>query len=538
MGIILRWGLLLFIFSGFQVRAQSTGKTQIREGRNFSEYQIPKGKTLYSLSKETGVPQDTLVHFNPALAQGLKTGMLIWIPGALVPSPTPVESGKSAFRHEVKAGETLFGIAKKYALSVDELKKQNPQAAEGLQPGTILLVYPKPGMRPEKSDNTASEQAAEQQTEPQPKENSSPVATSPCAGVKANRASYKVKAALMLPFYAASGEENASKARIGLDFFAGAKLALDSLEKAGYQLDVHVFDTQADSNQIERLIQSGDLASMDIIIGPLYASDFKAVAQYARAKGIIAISPFSQSDAILESNPQAVKVSPDQKRLVQGACEFLSSELKYAEFWVIRNANAKDQDLVNAALESLKAKEGIKVEEVTYSGAGDLLAKMDESKEYVLVFPTTVQIQVIDVLNRLNSGRLGKRMILVGLPEWNNYENIEFDFLNNLRFTYPSVSHTDYTSPASLRFQRMYREEFKGEAGNYAYQGYDITQYFMRLLGDYGKLPTECIPSVPPYCGFASCFEFRQSGQGNGYENQFVNVLRLEDFKAVRLNKP
>jgi LysM repeat protein len=43
--------------------------------------------------------------------------------------------------HEVRRGETLFGISKKYGMSADELRRLNHLSENSIQPGQRLVVY-------------------------------------------------------------------------------------------------------------------------------------------------------------------------------------------------------------------------------------------------------------------------------------------------------------------------------------------------------------------------------------------------------------
>lgn len=60
-----------------------------------------------------------------------------------VPKPveTTVENGDSIF-HEVKPGETLYSISRKYNCSVEQLKQWNPQLRNVLKSGEKLILHP------------------------------------------------------------------------------------------------------------------------------------------------------------------------------------------------------------------------------------------------------------------------------------------------------------------------------------------------------------------------------------------------------------
>jgi LysM repeat protein len=105
---------------------------------------VSPGETIYRISTKYKVPISDLIELNPELEGGLKVGQIISIPynPALAlkeekentisiannddnnTSTTENNSSKSNI-HIVQAGETLYGLSKKYGVSVEELKKWN-----------------------------------------------------------------------------------------------------------------------------------------------------------------------------------------------------------------------------------------------------------------------------------------------------------------------------------------------------------------------------------------------------------------------------
>jgi LysM repeat protein len=119
--------LILLAFTGSFVdqtlAQQDTSRVYEWNGRQVKYMKIPKGKTMYSLSKETNITQDSLIAINPELSNGLKTGMTIRIPVGFISKTADKQTEKqnSSLEHIVKTGETAFGISKKYGLTTEEL---------------------------------------------------------------------------------------------------------------------------------------------------------------------------------------------------------------------------------------------------------------------------------------------------------------------------------------------------------------------------------------------------------------------------------
>lgn len=511
----------LLLLAQHVIAQKSDTSIVLKNGRRFKEFTINKGQTLYSLSKATGVHQDSLIFFNRSLENGLKTGMRICIP--LSVQGNSLSDNRASLRHEVKPGETIFGIARMYGLTQDELTKQNPALQSGLKIGTILSINPKPGSavppKPEKVEVVDK-----------PFVN----ITSDCI-LPDSFVNKTLTISLVLPLYSKK-EESQIKSRTGIEFYAGCIQALDSLKNLGFNINLNVFDTQEDSLAMNKILKSNDIKSSDFILGPLHASEFRQISNLLSRDNTLSIAPLASSSALLTGAPHVVKLIPDQKRLMEGLVEQVVNNYKNARFIFIRNSNAKDKDLTNNLASALSAKIDTTASNfvsLAYSGVNDLLEKLDSDKENILFFPSTAQVQVIDAIARLNASRMGKRITLVGLNEWNNFENIEYEHLNNLNFTYAAPWYIDYNTSEARLFRERYRSEFKGEPGVFAFQGYDAMMYFVMAAAKQTKPNTECLTKIPTYKGFCTEFKFRKENATTGADNSHVYVLQLSDYIAA-----
>ncbi len=51
-----------------------------------------------------------------------------------------VIGGKEFYRHHVKTGETLWGLSRRYSVSMDEIKRLNPSVLDGLKAGAVITI--------------------------------------------------------------------------------------------------------------------------------------------------------------------------------------------------------------------------------------------------------------------------------------------------------------------------------------------------------------------------------------------------------------
>jgi LysM repeat protein len=87
---------------------------------------IQKGETVYALAKKYGVKEDEILFLNGIEdARRIYVGQKIRIPGKSI-QINPIPSGVPSFtEHKAARGETLFGIARRYNVTVAQIRTMN-----------------------------------------------------------------------------------------------------------------------------------------------------------------------------------------------------------------------------------------------------------------------------------------------------------------------------------------------------------------------------------------------------------------------------
>lgn len=118
----------------------------------FIKHKISKGENLTIIAKKYGVKPKDITEANPDAPKILKLDSVLLIPNSN--KTTPSNSNKTTVlkpseaiaavtpgSHEVLQKETLWGISKKYNVSVDDLKKANPSLeTDGLKIGQQIVI--------------------------------------------------------------------------------------------------------------------------------------------------------------------------------------------------------------------------------------------------------------------------------------------------------------------------------------------------------------------------------------------------------------
>lgn len=146
---------ILHIFTAVTLLAASTADAQTNtlpvrtvDGQEYHYYEVKEKDTIYSISRQLGIDRACIERYNPSVADGLRAGQMLYF---------PVTAESRQLQHTVADKETLYGIAHRYNVTVDQLKLWNPPVADGIRPGQKLIVSdPGNGTSPLASPQTGS----------------------------------------------------------------------------------------------------------------------------------------------------------------------------------------------------------------------------------------------------------------------------------------------------------------------------------------------------------------------------------------------
>jgi murein DD-endopeptidase MepM/ murein hydrolase activator NlpD len=119
---------------------------------------VKSGDTLYSLAKKYGVKQDDILKINNISdSSKIGIGQKLKIPNGTSVIQTTVSqttAGTTTINHKVAGGETFFGIAKKYNITVDQiLAANNFSKSYVLKLGTTIKI---PGQKAASNNSTVN----------------------------------------------------------------------------------------------------------------------------------------------------------------------------------------------------------------------------------------------------------------------------------------------------------------------------------------------------------------------------------------------
>ena len=497
--------------------------------RKTVKHTVAPKETLYLVSKLYDVSMDSITKYNPSAKNGLKVNQRLLIPNAVAriqidePStsvevmqqeiPKPSEAAKSKFNisfsdqvisHVVLPQESLYTISKRFMVPVPELQSLNHLTSSRVSPGQSIRIP----IKKEKVEVVPIRAVPPKRLEQTPDELSFPA-----------RKSFEI--ALFLPLNLDStASYNRFVSSAALDYYMGAKLALDSLSRMGLIAHVHVYDYEAATQNVNTILEKPELKDMDILFAPLQQREAEIVSAFARRNELAIAFPVYMKESELLGNPNAVCLSPSTANLMELLA--LSVHRQFVNQTIVLIKGENEQDMKNDAL-FLEAFHHVpssvskaKIIEATWKNYRQYEV-MNEDIMYVCLSSDKAK-----VLTLLEKYKENPHVKLYGLKEWVEWKEVSGTIANKYTFTYASPSYFSYHSPTVQTFHKKYRRTYSADLTKMSCLGFDATLMVCRQL----------LEKTAVQSGVISNYQLKQMGIGNGYQNTAGFILQFKGFES------
>ena len=232
--------------------------------------------------------------------------------------------------HRVEQGETLYRISRNFFLTEKDIMEVNiGLTAENLKAGQLIKI-PITTRNKDKFASESSNSVTEVQNETfvvhkHPKQKL--------------QKSTKLNIALMLPLnYEEIDKLTFTKFNIDekkrqrykcfeyINFYEGARIALDVLEKEGYNIECFVYDVgENDTEKMREALSSSEMKDMDFIERSVFKNAFAVPADFAKANKIPIVNPMSSDIGILQNN-YTFKIQPSAAAEVETVVRYIRSK--------------------------------------------------------------------------------------------------------------------------------------------------------------------------------------------------------------------
>ncbi len=489
---------------------QSTPKN---ETPTYIYHTIASGETLYAIAKRYDTDVESIIRANPGIKPTkLAKGAVIRVPdsnaGVAVtaqelkdtPDRSVVSKDNKSDKVDIKENtvkqttvndskyqtycakkkETFYSIAQKFDISVEELRAANPDVRK-VKEGMNINIPNNVAKNPIASNNsqTASNEHLENLY----------------SRIYSKKNANYINVAVMLPFML--NQEETVKSSLYTEYYQGFLLAVDSLKRQGYSINVYAYDTQNSTDMVRDILSRQQLKKMDLIIAPDQDEAIDLIADFGEQHDINIVNSFSLKNEKVNTNARVFQTNiPASYLYAEAVAQFVKM---FRNRTIVFLDNTSDTDSDNEFIEILQselAQHNIQHLTCNYTDilSDENLASLTTYSSIVFV-PMSNKKEVINeilpALNKYEAEHMATDVSLFGYPGWVPQINKHLDKFYKLN-TY--ILSRFYIEPNdsrmydfSLKYTYWYNEEMRNASPRYAILGFDTGLYFLQAIAQYGK---------------------------------------------------
>ena len=422
----------------------------------------------------------------------------------------------------IEKGEGFYSLERKFGLSRSDIVKLNPAVKDGLKSDAQLWIP--------KEIYDRYKNAAFTSTPNYDFESSNNTLRSASSPNNVKEISY------ILPFkvadIGATNKAAALKSRltdnkitpVATDFYSGALIALDSLQKMGYKFKVNVYDSEGD---IKKITSNTSVQNSQLVIGPFTTKSFNAVAELITNNNTAVLAPLANKNIVL--NPNVYQTLP-------------SDEVQQAQMISYLNKNYSDENMIiladskNTGLRDKLERAFPNAKVVTEMSANGFSNALNYSKENVVLLQSndigyvSLAVRLLHNALKVKKNNTHPKIVLATVERGNVFDSssLSNNQLSDLHFTYPTVNkYSNGSDNFSIRYQKTYGIL----PSKYAIRGFALTMAAILRLGVSGNLN-----SANTHIGETAFLEnkfayLKNSYKGGGYENQGVYIVQYDNME-------
>ena len=500
-----------------------------RELDSYKVHKVRRKETLFSIAQKYDISIEDLKTHNESLQhKKLRRGKKIYIP-VFKNNKKQIEEDQFSY-YTVKASEGYYRLEKKLGLSKKLLLTLNPELEKvGLKLGMILKV-PKSSIRNTENTLISTTSLRDSLLDLSPK-----------------------NLALLLPFKTKSISVNSSKLarkqlrrdgyiNIATDFYSGAVIAIDSAKRLGISVNLDIFDTNAKAIDLKAILNQNNFSKFDAVLGPITLENLELTAEYFLSDSIPVVSPFVKSKSSYLNLFQTI---PDTEWLRNKMVSYVKTDTIPHQTLIIYDSKSK---ATAKYLKTIFPSATLMNSKIDNKGVEQFYLSTEDVQNVLLSGRTIVFLEsdnesfisnVTSMLNAMNgitikerSKRKIEREIILMTTSYNkSFEGLyvsNYD-LSNLNFHYPSVNHN---MELSETFKQKYLTQFGTFPNKYAIRGFDLTLDILLRLSNFGSFFE--IPSNIKTSYIANKFNYIRQLNG-GFKNEAGFILKHQDLEIIKV---
>lgn len=503
-----------------------------KTSEEFIQHKVEKKQTLFAISRKYNVSQDEIKELNPQITNGLREGMMLRIPivenekkkkkEEKTLSKKQESQSDNYITHIVKANETLYSISKFYKVEIENVIALNPGSEKSISIGSSLKI-------PSELNGANSKKTKDDDVRKNSGTTDNVINSTEPSISNENRKPIRI--AFLLPFMLEQPKNDVAGDRFA-NFYAGSLLAIKEAKQKGISMEIFTYDTDKTEEKLLEVLNNTELKSMDFIIGPAFSNQVSAMGDFAKTNGINTLIPFTSKVADIDNNPYLYQFNPGAESELNFATDLFTGKYKnmnlifadIPDISIFDDGKTWSETLRNNLTLNKRIFSTIELTSLDFADFSPVLKKGSKN---LIIFNTDKFAYITPFLGSLKNYTNSYDITLFEQFTWKDQpEN-----LSQRMYISPFISTFNQSGLAKFNkdFSASFNWNSSTETPRYDLLGYDITNYFVALLNQYGnKFPVKMNSKVNANY-IQSQPRFERTSPKSGFINQ--QIYLTEDNK-------
>ncbi len=259
------------------------------------------------------------------------------------------------------------------------------------------------------------------------------------------------------------------------EFVNGFGLAAESMNTGKPRIKIEIINI-GNINTEKEILAKSVFKNVDIIIGGYQTSQVKALAQIALNKKIPYLSIWNTTEGIVESNPYYVQLKPALGSYCAGMAEYVAEQLRpQIALIIVESENSKDAITIDQFQRIYKANNLQSTVIYADENGGDWKNSIAGYSNIVINIPNWEDKAFVNsILNQINSIRKNKSIIVTGMPQWTDWDQMNFNLYENMKVHIPVFNYVDKERMNAAIFTETYFNKYNTWATPDSYYASDV----------------------------------------------------------------
>lgn len=278
----------------------------------------------------------------------------------------------------------------------------------------------------------------------------------------------------------------------GLEFYEGAQLALDSLNKENVPLEIFIYDTRSSKENLAQQLNKAAQENVELIIAHCNSNEVKVFAEESLKKNIPVINVNLPNDGNAASNPFFVVLNPTLRTQCEGIYKYIQKYYALNPVIIFRKKGqledriktyfdefGKNTTSVPLKLKYVELADSFTVNQLrpyldTTNQTLCIAGSLDENFGKRLV----QQLAILNSQDYLSS--------VMGMPTWDGIAFNKPEF-KGIEIIYSTPFYNSKVDKVSQSITNHFNKVMFARPTDMVFRGYEVIWKYSKLLVQYGK---------------------------------------------------